>query len=114
MQIGYARVSAQDQNFDLQIDALRKAGCEKFFQDLVWDKWPGSISIRPVVHLMVASGPCPLWVATEVGPARGPAKPWIDHGGRPARDSACLQGCRQDHRLCHRPGERKRRGVFAN
>ena len=31
--IGYARVSTHDQNFNLQIDALTKTGCEKIFQD---------------------------------------------------------------------------------
>jgi DNA invertase Pin-like site-specific DNA recombinase len=35
MKIGYARVSTHDQNLDLQIDALEKAGCERVFQDRV-------------------------------------------------------------------------------
>ena len=43
MLIGYARVSTQDQNLDLQIDALTKAGCQKTFDD----KISGSRTERP-------------------------------------------------------------------
>lgn len=33
MQIGYARVSTTDQNTDLQVEALKKAGCERIFTE---------------------------------------------------------------------------------
>lgn len=33
MKIGIARVSTQDQNLDLQIQALKEAGCERIFED---------------------------------------------------------------------------------
>ncbi|MBK1718137.1 recombinase family protein [Thiocystis violacea] len=33
MQIGYARVSTKEQSVDLQVDALRRAGCAKVFQE---------------------------------------------------------------------------------
>ncbi|MBH9979467.1 recombinase family protein [Bifidobacterium sp. W8108] len=33
MLIGYARVSTQDQNADLQVDALERAGCERIYTD---------------------------------------------------------------------------------
>lgn len=34
MKYGYARVSTKDQVLDLQIDALKKAGCNKVFQEI--------------------------------------------------------------------------------
>ena len=43
MLIGYARVSTQDQNLDLQIEALTNAGCEKLFHD----KTSGTRAERP-------------------------------------------------------------------
>lgn len=43
MRIGYARVSTQEQNLDLQKDALTKAGCERIFEDQI----SGATTTRP-------------------------------------------------------------------
>ena len=43
MLIGYARVSSQDQNLELQTEALLKVGCKKVFED----KISGSRAERP-------------------------------------------------------------------
>lgn len=49
MKIGYARASTREQSFDLQLDALRQAGCEKIYQEAV----SGAQATRPRLDLML-------------------------------------------------------------
>ena len=50
MNIGYARVSTKDQNLDLQIEALKKVGCEIIFKEKV----SGATKNRPELDKMIA------------------------------------------------------------
>ena len=43
MKFGYARVSTRDQKLDLQVDALKRAGCERIYQDVA----SGAKTARP-------------------------------------------------------------------
>lgn len=49
MKIGYARISTRAQHLDLQIDALKKAGCEKIYKDII----SGSLSNRPALDQLL-------------------------------------------------------------
>ena len=50
MKLGYARVSTRDQNLDLQVDALKRAGCERIYQDVA----SGAKTARPGLDELLA------------------------------------------------------------
>jgi DNA invertase Pin-like site-specific DNA recombinase len=52
MQIGYARVSTDDQNLALQMDALRHAGCDRIFSD---EGISGIVTSRPALDDALAA-----------------------------------------------------------
>lgn len=67
MLIGYARVSTQDQNLDLQRLALKEAGCEKIYEDAAG----GARNDRPGLNLaleVLREGDClVVWKLDRLG-----------------------------------------------
>ncbi|MBS2037936.1 recombinase family protein [bacterium] len=67
MNIGYARVSIQDQNLDLQKQALKQAGCKKIFDDQL----SGSRGDRPglarALEILRAGDTLVVWKLDRLG-----------------------------------------------
>ena len=47
--IGYARVSTKDQNLEMQIEAMKNAGCDKIYME---KKSLGKKDQRPFIHFL--------------------------------------------------------------
>ncbi len=67
MLIGYARVSTQDQNLNLQIDALTKAGCEKVFEDKVSGTRAERPGLTKALELMRTGDTLVVWKLDRLG-----------------------------------------------
>ncbi|MGR0031812.1 recombinase family protein [Pseudomonas aeruginosa] len=74
MKIGYARVSTRDQKADLQVDALKQAGCERIYQDIA----SGAKSARPELDKRLC---CKDWRQSEVGCRSAPIRRLLRNGG---------------------------------
>lgn len=61
MKIGYARVSTQDQNLDMQKDALRKAGCERIIEDKASGKDQNRSGLNQVRQLLRKGDVLVVW-----------------------------------------------------
>ncbi len=51
MKYGYARISTKDQSFNLQLDALKKSGCEKIYRKVA----KGAKTDRPKLNELLAA-----------------------------------------------------------
>ena len=67
MLIGYARVSTQDQNLNLQIDALTKAGCEKVLEDKVSGTRAERPGLTKALELMRTGDTLVVWKLDRLG-----------------------------------------------
>ena len=97
MLIGYARVSTQDQNLELQIEALTKAGCKKIFEDKVSGSQGRASRTRRIARDVLREGDTlVVWKLDRLGRS-------VKHLVEPGRASLNKQrrAIQEPHR-CHR------------
>ena len=67
MQIGYARVSTDDQNLDLQRDALQQAGCERVFEDTASGAKAERVGLVALMEILRAGDTVVIWRMDRLG-----------------------------------------------
>lgn len=67
MKIGYIRVSTQEQNETLQMDALKEAGCEKFFTDKSTGALFGRKGLEDTLAFMRSGDTVMVWKLDRLG-----------------------------------------------
>ena len=67
MRIGYARVSTEDQNLDLQLDALQAAGCEKIYKEKVSSREGRRPALEQLLGQLRASDTVVVWKLDRLG-----------------------------------------------
>ncbi|MCY0916485.1 recombinase family protein [Massilia antarctica] len=67
MLIGYARVSTDDQNLDLQRDALQAAGCERVFEDAVSGARADRSGLATLMSMLRAGDTVVIWRLDRLG-----------------------------------------------
>jgi DNA invertase Pin-like site-specific DNA recombinase len=67
MQIGYARVSTQEQTLNLQQDALTQAGCEKVFTDTISGSQDERLGLSEALSHLRAGDTLVVWRLDRLG-----------------------------------------------
>src|SRR5579859_287888 len=67
MKVGYARVSTDDQNLDLQQDALKAAGCERIFTDKVSGKKTERVGLSEALTFIRQGDVLVVWKLDRLG-----------------------------------------------
>lgn len=67
MLLGYARVSTDDQNLDLQRDALETAGCERVFEDMASGAKADRIGLAALMTVLRAGDTVVIWRLDRLG-----------------------------------------------
>lgn len=67
MLIGYARVSTDDQNLDLQLDALKATGCERLFTDKVTGAAATKEGLSEAISYMRKGDTLVVWKLDRLG-----------------------------------------------
>lgn len=83
MLIGYARISTPDQNLDLQIDALEKAGCERIFSETASGVWTERAALTDALSHARESDVFVVWKLDRLGRTVGQLVDFV--GGLRAR-----------------------------
>lgn len=67
MRIGYARVSTEEQSLNLQLDALRAAGCATIYQEKVSGKIRHGVELRRVLKQLRPGDSIVVWRCCRLG-----------------------------------------------
>lgn len=67
MKLGYARVSTNEQDLSLQLDALKEAGCEKTFQDRVSGAKAERPGLQEALHYLRKGDTLVVWRLDRLG-----------------------------------------------
>lgn len=67
MKIGYARVSTKDQNLSLQIDALKKEGCQKIYEEKATGAKMDRVELKKMLEHLREGDVVIIWKLDRLG-----------------------------------------------